>query len=60
MVKGAIEGERTLIVCVMAAREDLEADAAMEVVKAVDPSGDRTVGVLTKIDLMNEGTSVAP
>jgi len=46
-----------LLVC--PARSDLEADPAVELVKEVDPTGKRTVGVLTKVDLMNTGTDVA-
>ena len=51
--------ERTIILLVCPARSDLEADPAVELVKEVDPSGKRTVGVLTKVDLMNAGTDVA-
>ena len=41
------------------ARMDLEADPALELVKEYDPQGNRTVGVLTKIDLMNAGSDVS-
>ena len=34
---------------VCAARTDLEADIALELVKEHDPRGERTVGVLTKV-----------
>ena len=40
------------------ARADLEADAAVELAREHDPAGERTVGVLTKVDLMNTGTDV--
>ena len=59
MVKSYIEPERTLILAVLPAREDLEADAALDLVKEVDPDGVRTIGVLTKVDLMNKGTHIA-
>ena len=54
-----IEKERTLILCVMPARTDLEADPALDLVKEYDPEGKRTIGILTKIDLMNENTDVS-
>ena len=40
--------------CVMPAREDLETDMALELVKRYDKDGSRSIGVLTKVDLMNE------
>jgi hypothetical protein len=42
------------------ARADLEADPAVELAREHDPRGARTVGVLTKVDLMNTGTDVRP
>lgn len=49
-----------LVVCVMAARPDLETDLALGLVKEVDPQGARTLGVLTKPDLVqNPHASVA-
>ena len=38
----------------MPAREDLETDMALELVKRYDKDGSRSIGVLTKVDLMNE------
>lgn len=59
MISSFIEQERTIILLVCPARSDLEADPAVELVKEFDPTGKRTVGVLTKVDLMNAGTDVA-
>ena len=59
MIGGYIEQERTIILMVCPARMDLEADPALELVKEYDPQGNRTVGVLTKIDLMNAGSDVS-
>ena len=42
----------------MPARTDIEADIALDLIKEYDPRGERTVGILTKIDLMNEGTDI--
>jgi len=59
MIAAYIRPERTIILMVCGARADLEADPALELVKEHDPQGARTVGVLTKVDLMNAGTDVA-
>mmetsp|Transcript_17834 Transcript_17834/g.40976 ORF Transcript_17834/g.40976 Transcript_17834/m.40976 type:complete len:649 (-) Transcript_17834:603-2549(-) len=58
MIGSYIQQERTIILMVCPARADLEADPAIELVKEYDPKGVRTIGVLTKIDLMNAGTDV--
>lgn len=59
MVASYIRQERTIILMVCPARPDLEADPALELVKEHDPHGARTVGVLTKVDLMNVGSDVS-
>jgi GTP-binding protein EngB required for normal cell division len=59
MVAAYIEPARTIILMVCPARADLEADPAVELCREYDPSGARTVGVLTKVDLMNAGTDVS-
>lgn len=53
-----INPENNLILCIMPAREDLETDMALELVKQYDSSGQRTIGVLTKIDLMNKNSNI--
>ena len=58
MISTYIKPERTIILMVCAGRTDLETDPALELVKEFDPQGVRTVGVLTKTDLMNTGTDV--
>ena len=50
--------ESTLILAILPGRADLEADMGLELVKRYDPSGTRTVGVLTKLDLMNDAGDV--
>lgn len=50
--------ESTLILAVMPGRSDLEADSGLELVKKYDPMGQRTIGVLTKLDLMNDAGDV--
>ena len=59
MVGSYISQARTIILLVCPARADLEADPAVELAREHDPSGQRTVGVLTKVDLMNSGTDVS-
>jgi len=58
LVSNYIEQKNTIILAVIAARSDIEADMAMEIVKNADPNGEKTIGVLTKLDLMNEDADV--
>ena len=53
-----IEKDSTLILAVMQGRADLEADMGLELVKKYDPTGERTLGVITKLDLMNEPSDI--
>ena len=39
------------------ANQDLANSDALKLARRVDPYGERTIGVLTKIDLMDEGTN---
>lgn len=45
-----------LILAVTPANSDLATSDALTMAKQVDPDGLRTIGVLTKLDLMDEGT----
>jgi len=58
LVCSYIEPKNTMILAVIAARPDIEADMAMEIVKNADPKGEKTIGVLTKLDLMNEDADI--
>ncbi|CAG0894519.1 unnamed protein product [Darwinula stevensoni] len=51
-----IEPENTLILAVTPATEDLANSDALKLARQVDPAGERTIGVLTKLDLMDQGT----
>jgi dynamin 1-like protein len=53
-----IAPKSTIILAVMPARTDIEADIGLDLIKEYDPNGERTLGILTKLDLMNEGTDV--
>jgi len=39
------------------ANADLANSDSLKMAREVDPQGERTIGVLTKIDLMDEGTN---
>jgi dynamin 1-like protein len=39
------------------ANQDLANSDALKLAKKVDPYGERTIGVLTKLDLMDKGTN---
>lgn len=56
MIMHFIEQENTIILAVTPANQDLANSDAMQLAKQVDPQGHRTVGVLTKLDLMDRGT----
>ena len=56
MVFKFIEKESCLILSVTPANEDLANSDALQAAKMVDPRGQRTIGVLTKVDLMDDGT----
>ncbi|XP_065647797.1 dynamin-1 isoform X2 [Hydra vulgaris] len=56
MVYQFISKENCLILAVSPANSDLANSDALKMAKEVDPSGERTIGVLTKLDLMDEGT----
>ncbi|GCC17531.1 hypothetical protein chiPu_0017587 [Chiloscyllium punctatum] len=48
--------ENCLILAVSPANSDLANSDALKIAKEVDPQGLRTIGVITKLDLMDEGT----
>ncbi len=54
-----IKSEETIILSVIAARNDVEADVGVGMVKRYDQNFSRSIGVLTKIDLMNSDTDVS-
>jgi replication fork clamp-binding protein CrfC len=56
MLMHFITQENTIILAVTPANQDLANSDAMQLAKEVDPQGHRTVGVLTKLDLMDRGT----
>lgn len=51
-----IENPNCIILAVTAANMDLATSEALKIAKNIDPEGHRTLAVLTKLDLMDEGT----
>ncbi|KAJ0111832.1 hypothetical protein Patl1_00609 [Pistacia atlantica] len=56
MVRAFIEKPNCIILAISPANQDLATSDAIKICREVDPKGDRTFGVLTKIDLMDQGT----
>ncbi|XP_072538374.1 dynamin 3a isoform X2 [Salminus brasiliensis] len=56
MIMQFICRENCLILAVTPANMDLANSDALKLAKDVDPQGQRTIGVITKLDLMDEGT----
>lgn len=56
MILEFIEKETCLILAVTPATMDLANSEALKLAKEVDPHGLRTIGVITKLDLMDKGT----
>jgi replication fork clamp-binding protein CrfC len=59
MVRNYIVPTRTLILAVTPANQDLANSDALRIAREVDPSGSRTIGVITKVDLMDAGTDAS-
>lgn len=51
-----ISQPNALILALTAANTDLANSDALKMAREVDPDGERTIGVVTKIDLMDQGT----
>ncbi|KAM4695798.1 dynamin-1 isoform 4-T4 [Rhinophrynus dorsalis] len=56
MLMQFVTKENCLILAVSPANTDLANSDALKIAKEVDPQGQRTIGVITKLDLMDEGT----
>lgn len=55
MVLGYMKNPRSIMLTVIPANVDVATQEILEMAKEVDPSGDRTLGVLTKPDLVDRG-----
>ncbi|KAG5499090.1 hypothetical protein GH5_03792 [Leishmania sp. Ghana 2012 LV757] len=56
MVTRYVSPKNTIILAISPANTDLATSQSLRLAKQLDPEGVRTVGVLTKIDLMDKGT----
>ncbi|XP_035212005.1 dynamin-1-like isoform X2 [Stegodyphus dumicola] len=56
MVLNYISQPNCLILAVTPANQDIANSDALNIAKVADPERERTIGVLTKLDLMDEGT----
>jgi len=59
MVLDAIKPPSVIILAVTPANSDLANSDGLQLARMVDPEGLRTIGVLTKLDIMDRGTSAA-
>ncbi|KAL8092014.1 phragmoplastin DRP1E-like [Apium graveolens] len=57
MVRAYVEKANCIILAISPANQDIATSDAIKLAKEVDPSGERTFGVLTKLDLMDKGTN---
>ena len=56
MARTYVKGDNAIILAVTPANADLATSDALHLAREVDPTGDRTIGVLTKLDIMDPGT----
>ncbi|KAJ8450050.1 hypothetical protein Cgig2_033244 [Carnegiea gigantea] len=57
MVRSYVEKPNCIILAISPANQDIATSDAIKLAREVDPSGERTFGVLTKLDLMDQGTN---
>ncbi|EFN57531.1 hypothetical protein CHLNCDRAFT_34749 [Chlorella variabilis] len=57
MARDYVKHENVIILAVTPANADLATSDALRLAREVDPTGERTIGVLTKIDIMDPGTN---
>ncbi|KHG23038.1 Dynamin-related 1C -like protein [Gossypium arboreum] len=57
MVRTYVEKPNCIILAISPANQDIATSDAIKLARDVDPSGERTFGVLTKLDLMDKGTN---
>lgn len=58
MVLKYISKPNAIILAVTSANQDLANSDGLKLAREVDPEGQRTIGVLSKVDLMDDGTDV--
>ena len=56
MARRYAEDLLTIILCVISANSDIATSDGLKLAKEIDTKGSRTIGVLTKLDIMDAGT----
>ncbi|KAM0081148.1 hypothetical protein ACKRZS_006697 [Fusarium odoratissimum] len=56
MVASYLQNSRTIVLSVLQASNDIANQGIIKLARQFDPDGGRTVGIITKPDLINEGT----
>jgi len=51
-----VKNPNTIILAVTAANTDIANSDSLKLAREIDPEGNRTIGIVTKLDLMDEGT----
>ena len=51
-----MEDPNTIILCVIPANQDITNDEVLYMARKIDKLGERTIGCITKIDIMDRGT----
>ncbi|TLS21024.1 uncharacterized protein PpBr36_10767 [Pyricularia pennisetigena] len=59
MVKGYVQSSRTIVLAVVQATNDIANQVIIQLARQYDPEGERTVGIITKADLINEGSEAS-
>ncbi|XP_055821136.1 phragmoplastin DRP1E-like [Solanum dulcamara] len=57
MVRSYVEKPNCILLAITPANQDVATSDAIKIAREVDPTGERTIGVLTKLDLMDKGTN---
>ena len=57
MAQRYVGDPRTIILCVLPANADMTTSDGLQMARELDPKGIRTIGVITKIDIMDKGVN---
>lgn len=57
MAKQYCADPNTIILCVIPANQDMSTSDGLKLAREWDKNGERTIGVITKIDIMDKGTN---
>jgi dynamin 1-like protein len=57
MAQRYVGDPRTIILCVVPANADMTTSDGLQMARELDPKGIRTIGVITKVDIMDRGVN---